>query len=329
MKKILMLFLVLPLILKCIGQIPSSCVVPPQLAIDYNDDVHFLAMQRIYEIQSPDTIQFTIPQIYKDSIWEAFAAIYNINTPERDSVFCLYNVHQNLNIYSVTILVDTSFNWTDQWQNLQTITGYTQLDNLISQYGFSISYFSSFSSIARINTTQQININRFNDSLLEFNGILAASSNVYGDGDKLYYSLNGNVKQLGFGTGCDDCPSICISRNIRSFYVFPDCSVEYSGFQQFGPSFCQPTFNCNLTSIEGLSKNTNIFPNPTSSNITLNTDLKNGELKIYNALGELLHQSSIVNSQSQINVSSFANGIHYLHLQSDEGVTVKKFEVLR
>jgi hypothetical protein len=74
-----------------------------------------------------------------------------------------------------------------------------------------------------------------------------------------------------------------------------------------------------------------VYPNPASSSIVIDCGMRilNCELKITNAIGQLVHQSAIQNPQSAIDVSSLSPGLYYLTLQSAEGVGVKKFEVIR
>ncbi len=79
------------------------------------------------------------------------------------------------------------------------------------------------------------------------------------------------------------------------------------------------------------SKKISLYPNPGSSSITVETELtiNNGKLKIMNAQGQLVQQLSIINYPLSIDVSQLTPGLYYLHLQSAEGVAVRRFEVMR
>ena len=60
--------------------------------------------------------------------------------------------------------------WTQQWQNLQITTGYSQLDNLLSAYGFdTVAFFSSYFMRATLITNQKLNLDALADSLIKFN----------------------------------------------------------------------------------------------------------------------------------------------------------------
>lgn len=334
-------FIFVIMTLNVLAQIPSSCNVPPVLATDYDDDVHFLAMQRLYEIHSADTFSIIIPQVYKDSIWEGLAAIYNTSIPERDSVFCLYNVHQWMGeppfFYQVNIGVDTSFGWTDQWQNLQTTTGYTQLDDFISQYGFTLQGYGTFSNSASLVTNQKINIIQFNDSLLTFTGILNTASSVAGDGDRILYSTNSNVRQYYFSAGCEDCPSGCIFRNTWSYSVMTDCSVLYNG-ASYGDYYCLPPNNCETIGVETSKPDVllvSIYPNPTTTSLTIETTLVSSgtiQTEIKNSLGQIVYNFNEKASNGLYKKTidlNLGQGIYFLTLQTDQGLMTKKIEIVK
>ncbi len=78
-----------------------------------------------------------------------------------------------------------------------------------------------------------------------------------------------------------------------------------------------------------------IFPNPSSGNINLNVQIKNGtnfSYEIYNLVGEKLVAESNLTSVSNyrsINLSAQPAGIYFAKITSGEQVVVKKFELAR
>ena len=93
----------------------------------------------------------------------------------------------------VMVSVDTAYSWTAQWANLITTTGYTELDNLMATYGFTISYYSSSTDVAILNTNQVINIYPLCDSIETFDGVICADPNIYfGDGNRINYNKIGD-----------------------------------------------------------------------------------------------------------------------------------------
>ncbi len=70
-----------------------------------------------------------------------------------------------------------------------------------------------------------------------------------------------------------------------------------------------------------------VYPNPTSSNITIEISTSIAEkkhLSIYNVLGEVVYKSEITNQKSEINVSGLGSGIYFVEVRTEKEVTRKK-----
>jgi hypothetical protein len=77
--------------------------------------------------------------------------------------------------------------------------------------------------------------------------------------------------------------------------------------------------------------NFSVYPNPASSHITVQSMVSGQSLvvSIYNTTGQLILNSTFDIRNSTFDISSLSSGVYYLHLQTNEGVGVKKFEVVR
>lgn len=254
MKKLLLFITVIICVHTINAQIPSSCIVPQVLQTYYDGDVKHLALKRIFAQQAPYIDSINVPQNYQDTIWQGLAAIFNL-TPviERDSVFdnyCIHHEASNFIYHSIYVAVDTTYNWTQQWQNLNTTTGITSLDNLLSTYGFTITSFSTFgSNYATLTTTQNINVIPLCDSIETFSGVLYSEPNPpIGFGNEIIYNKVGNDRFYDFTVGYGDCPSGCTGQHTFKFKVYNNCSVDYLGiFDNFDPNGLPAPINCNIT----------------------------------------------------------------------------------
>lgn len=92
------------------------------------------------------------------------------------------------------------------------------------------------------------------------------------------------------------------------------------------------------TGIKNVSDNFDVvqlFPNPSSGNINLNVQIKNGtyfSYEIYNVVGEkLVAESNLtsVNNYRSINLSAQPAGIYFAKITCGEQVVVKKFELVK
>lgn len=66
----------------------------------------------------------------------------------------------------------------------------------------------------------------------------------------------------------------------------------------------------------------NIYPNPGNSDVKV-MNVNDGELIVYNTLGEIVAKLSIVNGQCDVNVSEWANGVYYFRCGEMTSVFVK------
>jgi hypothetical protein len=75
-----------------------------------------------------------------------------------------------------------------------------------------------------------------------------------------------------------------------------------------------------------LTNNVIIYPNPASNYITIQQPqfLKASSICIYNALGELIYQTSTTNLTETINTENFAKGIYTVTIQTQVGSVFKK-----
>jgi hypothetical protein len=73
-------------------------------------------------------------------------------------------------------------------------------------------------------------------------------------------------------------------------------------------------------------KDFSIFPNPASDNINIETTTQgnNTIITIYNLHGQQLMQCEMKETKTQIDISSLAQGMYFVKIESDEGIAVRK-----
>lgn len=331
MRKIVIFFLFTLLIRQGFSQIvPSSCEPPVLLETSYDADISNMALRRMYEVQSPDTSLIAIPQTWKDTILEGMAAILNaVSIPERDSVFNLYCVHDlaphNLFIYNqLIVFVDTSYAWTQAWQNMQTLTGNPAIDNLLVQYQYQIVQFShfSFGSMALLESSSLWNIYALIDQIEQVQGVLFAEPNaLIGTAGRIDYVKQGTQRFYNFEFQWNDCFDGCDNSHTWKFSVLEDCSVEFLGTEDWGFFGIEPLpapANCNLFS--GLSPSPfippviQISPNPACNYITLGPEsVQIEKLQLFNPFGALVLEKN-ASEIRYLDVSAFNCGLYTLKI---------------
>ncbi len=343
MKKLILLTLLVSIFDSIQAQVPSDCTVPQLLATEYNRDINQLATNRLFQLQSPDTVLVRIPQAYTDSISEGLAAIFNATSiPERDSVFNLYCVHNNNgwpgDYAGFLVQVDTNYSWTNAWQNLVTLTGDPLMDTILTRYHLTISNFYnwSFGTYAELSVDSSWNNLALIDSLQMVAGVLSAEQNsMIGEAGFINYSSIGDTRYYSFYFEFSDCFDGCDNYHNWMFKVNADCSVEYLGFVDWGIFGIQPLpspINCNtFTSVpENNSQKADcyIFPNPSNGKFQLTVSGLSFENKstveIYNIQGEIIYHSTITNSNSEIDLSKEAKGIYFVKILDGKTILTKK-----
>ncbi len=112
-------------------------------------------------------------------------------------------------------------------------------------------------------------------------------------------------------------------------YVAPlGCNPPQSSWY-FDPSMFQRIANPNLNIDENVSSDVTLFPNPSTTSITITLPpLENTEplIQIYNSQGKIVFQEKNISKQNvTVVVSEFAPGIYFVRITDDNTVFIKKF----
>jgi hypothetical protein len=277
MKKLYAIIILLVIPTFSFSQVLSDCASNQSILFNaYKKDINFLAVERLFQIHHPDTAKIIVPSIHTDSIQKAILGVFNLGTQlEADSVFSHHCIHEHYaSANTIYVAVDTSFAWTQAWQNLQINTSNVALNNFINAYGFSVLYFNLNSGV--LQTNQSLNLKAFRDSLETFAGVgYTWDDNAAGDGNRIKYNIVNGNQQLNFTLGWGDCPAGCTSFKTWKYTVAPNCQVTAqlptisNGFGEPEPT---PT-GCNLVpnSIANINQKeaTIIYPNPAQNYIEI------------------------------------------------------------
>ena len=68
----------------------------------------------------------------------------------------------------------------------------------------------------------------------------------------------------------------------------------------------------------------NIFPNPATENLTIETTEK-ATIEILNIAGQIIKTINTTDKQTIINVENLSSGVYIIKAKTDRGVAVKRF----
>ena len=108
-------------------------------------------------------------------------------------------------------------------------------------------------------------------------------------------------------------------------YCFTITAVNENGESEKSAEVCARTHN--NVGITELASAINIYPNPASDMIFVETGLNVEEISIYTITGVMVGQQSTVNSQqlSYIDVANLNAGVYFIKVKTEDGELVKRF----
>lgn len=322
------------------AQVQSSCNSSASLQALYGKDIAHLALVHMYNTQSADTAGIDIPQAYIDSVGRVMAAVFNLNDQlEADSVMRRHCIHQDNYLaethlsgarrgVTLQVKVDSFKAWTAGWRNLNAVTGYTTLDELMAYYGFQVNSYSYFGgsildNTANIHTAQVINAKAFADSLRKLDGILDVwfSPNA-GDGNYIRYSYANDAAYLMFRLGWGDCPSGCTADKRWYYKIDNQCRVTLDSVHIYlAPGPYPIPENCGITGLHDPQQDISlsIYPNPAADVIMLETKgNKNYDYKLIDQHGRILLKGK-VNGKETLQLGGYAKGLYLLRVSDKAG----------
>ena len=95
-------------------------------------------------------------------------------------------------------------------------------------------------------------------------------------------------------------------------------------FYNFGETH---DYTVNITgevNIENISENINIYPNPASNFVTIQSDNHINKVVFFNYTGQYILQENINSNKAEIDLSNMQSGIYFLKIDTKNGISVKK-----
>jgi|SRR5690554_973373 len=307
----------------------SQCHINPYIQDTYELDAKILALREILSDPSdPDYDNPFLPEERYIPYLERLSALYEnpFNSPVVDSIFNKFRFHVNqeyqhpIEFKKISFSVNWDVTWLEDFKNTG-ISGVAALDNLISQYQFSIFETLDLSSCSCTFFYLETGFDFLNlYALIDDFELIADIENV----EVNVYDLNTRFNYTGIPYNINNKPveacDIEVGGDTFVFILYAgDCM---SGCTETEYRFARVTEDC-----EVLAKPTNefenfsLYPNPTSDKIYLKgIPTEVGWLWIYSVQGKLLQSSK--NIPTEIDVSQLSPGLYFMKLVSSEGSTI-------
>ena len=119
-------------------------------------------------------------------------------------------------------------------------------------------------------------------------------------------------------------------------FTVPSTGTYYLGFQ------CRSAADQDLLMIDdisvdvvlgidnnGISLQTEVFPNPASNLITVNSKEKIKQLTLLNIVGSVVYKQLVDANNANINTISLQNGIYFVQIETEQGIVTKKIQIVK
>lgn len=202
--------------------------IPGNVDIEsYRSDAVQLYYQEI--IDNTNHPNYTEAEFDYDQINEIFdliKAVYELDVPQRDTVFLVHNIHARYcnmtNVLGVNVQTDAP-----EIQNLAAgviPTGNEQLDGILEAYAFdSVDVYYGYPDFSWLSlyTSEAYNMIPVAEEFATVNSILQATmyGGCIGDGNTITLERNNDFATLTFSIGWGDCPAGCINHRYWEFRV--------------------------------------------------------------------------------------------------------------
>jgi len=301
--------------------VSSSCAAPDSIINSYKEDATLLTLRRIYLNGDSHKDSVMIPESYIDTVLNAMIAVYNVTSiPERDTVIEVFDISPlyNLGLHTFTLSADSGLAWMNQLKVGNLNTGFTELDNIITDYNFTqYGYYDwpwwYHSSTFVTNNTY--NIKAIIDPLNAFPEVYGIGPDFNGfDGPDMLHIVHTDHVELRYMHRWGDCPAGCMYQRTWVFKVYFDCSVE------FVESYDGPAPDASLSEIDW--NNVTVGPNPSTGVITVRGIEGKYDYAVVDLLGKIII-SNTNNGSKAIDVSSLPEGTYVFHLKM-EGANLQR-----
>lgn len=302
--------------------VPSNCTAPDSIVDRYREDATLLTLRRIYLNEDSHMDSVIIPVNYIDTVLNAMIAVYNATSiPERDTVIDILDISplHDLGLHMFTISADSGLVWMNQLEVNNLNTGFTLLDNIITDYNFSqYGYYDWpwWYHSSTFVTTDIYNINAIIEPL-------SSSPQVYDifpdfnmfDGSDMLHIIHADHVELRYMYRWGDCPSGCMYQRTWVFNVYFDCSVEFvESYNGQAPDASLSIINLD---------NVTFGPNPTSESIKVNGIEGQYDFNILDPLGKVL-LSNTNNGTESIDLSTLSMGTYFLQIMKESANLQRK-----
>lgn len=201
-----------------------DCNVAHDVTTLYGDDVFVVATQ-LLQLESSEVL---IGESYQNEALRLLNAVYQSNSPARDSAVVQFNIHD----YAATatkrlfMAADESHVWVQNLKN-GLPSGNPIVDILVDSFDLSIHY-ENFLGVFVIEMPSNVVPAHLAQEFSNISGVSYAEVQATeGDGNRIMVNPQFGYTDITYSYGFGDCYAGCIGRWNWVFRVYPDCTTVH------------------------------------------------------------------------------------------------------
>ncbi len=296
-------------------RIPSDCTAPDSVAQKYKHDATRLALRRIFSASSPYQDSIRIPKDKIDEALRPLLAVYNLTTPERDTVIKLLDIHTEydteIDFFHVGVSPsDSSEQWAKNLWNKKFPTGNKAVDSLMNEYGMSFNTNKEVPYDSQFIYKEPLNFTALRLAWQKIPGISFGLIDYFLCAPDIFEKHTDSSVTLTYYYGWEPLTTDCIGYREWYFTIFPDCSVQFDSAQEWHRMGVSP----DITTASDLF----FYPNPTSDKLTIELPAKS-TLDVVDVEGKIILSTLCQQGNTEISVSTLPKGMYFLRAMDKNG----------
>lgn len=207
--------------------------IPDSVKALYKNDAAKLALRSLSNTQDLKNLPVEIPENRIVMFYQNLIRLYNSKTLKGINFIVSKNpIHTSLNpeIKILVMVVYSTADWVDRWENGNTLTGEEGIDTLVTKYDLTVTRFTEFGGDYMILLTSNRNLNLFalSKKFEAISGVKYSHPEAYaGSGDDIQAVVDLERIKFVFNMGWGDCPSGCTSSHFWEYEVWNNGTVYF------------------------------------------------------------------------------------------------------
>ncbi len=201
------------------------------LRAQYRTDAAVLTLRRVQEEIPFDEQDAELPPEWIERFYGALIAVHNASSRMASAADVEgFHTWPNDGVYYLSIGVDSTEGWVQEWQQGRLLTGNARVDELLRAYDLTLDglWNSYRQTVAYLRSERPLNTPKVASFFEGIPGVdFAQQGGSWGPDAGIVAKVGDGYVELTYTVGWGDCPSGCINRHWWVFRVYDSGAVQF------------------------------------------------------------------------------------------------------